>query len=194
VPLNALQPMLDPGVQPRWLPGWVAVSAAYAAVRRYASASAPLLASPGHGAVFWATKALGEWLALDLDGQVGWAQASALSLAEPAGEGAVTHATLHQGTLQLWQGTTPLAALRVNAPTALAPGEQRILRRLPGGPLAGRLGVPWQVITDQGLTLHGAYWHHQWGGSLAEPRVELSVIGAQMVFGLLSPGQRLIMG
>ncbi len=111
VPAQDVQPMLAPG-HPAQVPGWAEVGAPFAALRRYASPDAPIVARVGHGAVLSIDRSLGaDWL--HVTEPDAWVQAVHVQAAPPprrnpapAHIGKAIHCTCGAANIT-WRAWTP---------------------------------------------------------------------------------------
>ena len=209
LPQQAIQPMLPAHQQPFTdFPTWAEVSAPYAAIRTYADGQAPLLARPGHGAVFRVQRSLGQWLEVAVNEQSGWVQSRQLEPIPAPSQATATHALIEGSRLILYQGDQVMLQTSIVRPADLATGDHYIAQFIPsfsnpaktnptpsplpmhGEGIQGRgwgyAGIPWNLITDRGVWLHGVYWHHHFDRIADQPQLELPLIAARMMFSLFS--------
>lgn len=194
IPETALQPMMPAETTPPEITSvWAEVTAPYAAVRAYAAGNAPVIERLGHGAVFEVAHILADaagqsWLRIDLPTQSGWIHAQETQIAPVSAATTPHHATLQHGTLTIWKNEHPLLSLV--ATTTPHPGTFTITHRYPYQHLEAHPAAPWVLETDQGALIHGVYWHNDFGRSTSN--VELSAIGAKMLFSYMTEGSQLI--
>ncbi|MCL4879732.1 MAG: twin-arginine translocation signal domain-containing protein [Anaerolineae bacterium] len=199
VPEKAIQPMLEAHfLLPENLPAPVEVIAPYAAVRKYGAADAPLVARPGHGAVLEALKALPDqhglfdWYQVDLGkGLSGWVQANQIQQVIETKTSSAAHAVIKNHEMAVWRGERELARFALACPVNLPAGTHQIIRRHSCLHTSVFKGIPWVLETNRGLQLGGVYWHNQFACTSQSSQIELSVLAAKTVFGLLPEGSYL---
>lgn len=198
VPEKTIQPMLEAhSLLPENLPAHVEVIAPYAAVRKYGAADAPLVARPGHGAVLEALKALPDqhggfnWYQVDLGGFSGWVQAHQIQQVIETQTSSAAHAVIKNHEMAVCQGEREIAHFALACPVNLPAGTHQIIRRHSCLHTSAFKGIPWVLETNRGLQLGGVYWHNQFACTSQSSQIELSVLAAKAVFGLLPEGSYL---
>lgn len=193
---NVIQPMFTAHHRlPVELPAYVEVTAPYAALRGYCTADAPLVARPGHGAVFKAVKKLldqhgqFDWYQVELGNQqTAWVQGKhiqAFRMDAPIPE---TYGIIEHHSLRIFREDAEIARFSLACPSDLPTGVHEIIRRDVYGHTLNHAGVPYILETHRGVKLGGVYWHNQFGCTSQSAQIELSVLAAKSVFALLGEG------
>lgn len=194
VPETHIQPMIPHNskhLEP--LPAWAEVSAPYAALRRYADASAPLIERLGHGTVIQVKQSLSDrqgklWLRAELSGIAeGWVQAEHLQATPQKPFSAYCEAHLQGHRLSLQSGEDHLGQFMVASPGDSGRGIHRIRAKLPS-----ENGKSWVLLTHRGLRLHGVTTHNTFLRESQSGYIETSLVGARLLFALLPIGAPLI--
>jgi hypothetical protein len=187
VPIETLQPMIPVNAESiRKLPAFVEVFAPSTSARAWCAFDAPLTSRIEHGTVLQATERLSdahgaEWLQT----HYGWIQAAHLQPINLPTDETDTSAELSGYTLTVSKRGDVLAHFTVNRPPSLRSGSYRIKERKLENALH------WSLYAASGVSLGGATWHNQFGVETQGTGIELSVIAARALYGLLPPGSRL---
>jgi len=198
IPETYIQPMLPMEAAPiKSLPTWVEVAAPYAAARAWCAPDAPLVERLGHGAVLYADKILDDsakqfWLRVALrDEQSAWVQMAHLRQALLPSVGLASGAVLEKnGQLTLYAAEKRLFTLAVGVSQNLPSGVYRILEKRPAQHTPTHSGVPWLLMANGGLALHGVHWHNDFA-TPAAASVELSAFAAKLLYASLIEGSKI---
>ena len=194
--LRDMQPMMlpdeDKAIFRGEIPDFVEVIAPFTPIRQYCAANAPLIARVGHGGVLPIFHHLVDDKSnLWLQTENGWLQVNHVqkidieSLSNPE-----IHVIAKQNQLEIYNQKTKLIQLSCNLPSTL-PRQASVTALKPCCTLEAndviRQGVPWQIELNHGeVVLTGVYWHHDFKQVALPQHIELSVIGAKMLFKLIN--------
>lgn len=179
-------------------PCWAAATGAAAAVRAWASDSAPLIEKIGHGGVMrildrlTPRAAADDWIAIadEHDRLIGWSRNtlwSAIDWRTTADADLIVDAALRRAAL--WESGTERMRADLTVGRLLVPGEYPVTLLQPGATVTAarqtQLGVPYVQRAGNELSLGGVYWHNHFGAALNGMDIQLPVHIARAWFGRL---------
>ena len=200
LPRSAIQPMYLDALQNEVWPEAVVFAEVHApivAVRRAASAAAPLLTRIGHGGVVFISRTLQdaegrvEWLEIAFEHDVsGWVQAAHVRPLTQGRTETVDRLVVDLARQQLTalSGETFVLSTPIStAPNApLQRGETHLhgLHAWTSWPLNDSVyyGVPWTLQTARFEQLSAVYWHNRFGTPQPGPNVQLPPYVARWLF------------
>jgi len=109
---------------------------------------------------------------------------------------------LYEQTMVAYEGDTPVFATLIASglpPNSTNEGLFEVWARLPVDPMSGATGlpdayalqsVPYVMYFDEGISLHGSYWHDYYGYRQSHGCVNLTISDARWVYNWFTQGER----
>ncbi len=165
-------------------PFWAELIAPSSVVRGFASGRAPIVDKLGYGAVLRVVSTLDEWYEIEGGGWVVGEHLSAWASSPRLNERSLLKWTpeiqvnLRAMMLRMYTGKR----LIVQSPFYGGKGVEQgatVLRSVQPG---GERGAPWQMITESGIRVYGAYWHNRFGLAGDEADLQLPPETAKIIY------------